>query len=101
MLGCTSLFASALLTAGVGPWLPFQMMASAWIGLGAGLLPGRLRGKAEIAMLVGYGIVAAYLFGFLMNLWFWPYAVGRRHRRVLRARAAAWSRTCTGSSSTR
>ncbi|MEV6235517.1 ECF transporter S component [Lentzea sp. NPDC051838] len=73
VLGCTSLFASALLTAGVGPWLPFQMMCSAWIGMGAGLLPRRVTGKAEIAMLIGYGIVVAYLFGFLMNLWFWPF----------------------------
>ena len=39
VLGCTSLFASALLTSGVGPWLPYQMLCSAWIGLGAGLLP--------------------------------------------------------------
>jgi energy-coupling factor transport system substrate-specific component len=76
VLGCTSLFASALLTAGVGPWLPFQMLASAWIGLGAGLLPRRPRGRAEIAMLVAYGVVAAYLFGLLMNLSFWPFAVG-------------------------
>jgi len=76
VLGCTSLFASALLTAGVGPWLPFQMMASAWIGMGAGLLPRRVTGKAEIAMLVGYGIVVAYGFGFLMNLWFWPFVTG-------------------------
>jgi energy-coupling factor transport system substrate-specific component len=30
VLGCTSLFASALLTGGVGPWLPFQMLCSAW-----------------------------------------------------------------------
>ncbi|SFR27894.1 energy-coupling factor transport system substrate-specific component [Lentzea waywayandensis] len=73
VLGCTSLFASALLTAGVGPWLPFQMMCSAWIGMGAGLLPRRVTGKAEIAVLVAYGIVVAYLFGFLMNLWFWPF----------------------------
>jgi energy-coupling factor transport system substrate-specific component len=76
VLGCTSLFASALLTAGVGPWLPFQMLASAWIGMGAGLLPRRVRGRWEVVMLIGYGIVAAYLFGLLMNLWFWPYAVG-------------------------
>lgn len=76
VLGCTSLFASALLTAGVGPWLPFQMMCSAWIGLGAGLLPRRVTGKAEILMLVGYGIFAAYLFGFLMGLWFWPFLAG-------------------------
>ncbi|WP_328997925.1 ECF transporter S component [Kribbella sp. NBC_00709] len=73
LLGCTSLFASALLTAGVGPWLPFQMICSAWIGLGAGLLPRRVRGTAEIAMLVAYGIFVAYAFGFLMNLWFWPF----------------------------
>ena len=38
-LGCTTLFASALITAGVGPWMPYQMFACAWIGLGAGLLP--------------------------------------------------------------
>ena len=76
VLGCTSLFASALLTAGVGPWLPFQMMSSAWIGMGAGLLPRKVSGKAEIAMLVGYGIVVSYLFGFLMNLWFWPFITG-------------------------
>ncbi|HET7474851.1 MAG TPA: ECF transporter S component [Dermatophilaceae bacterium] len=73
VLGCTSLFASALLTAGVGPWLPFQMLSAAWIGLGAGLLPRRVAGRWEIAMLVGYGIVAAYAFGLLMNLWFWPF----------------------------
>ena len=75
VLGSTTLFASALLTGGVGPWLPFQMMAASWIGLGAGLLP-RLRGRRELVMLVGYGVVAAYAFGFLMNIWFWPYAAG-------------------------
>lgn len=73
VLGCTSMFASALLTAGVGPWLPFQMIAAAWVGLGAGLLPREVRGRAEIWMLVLYGILAAYVFGFLMNMWFWPF----------------------------
>ncbi len=76
VLGCTSLFASALMTAGVGPWLPFQMLVSAWVGMGAGLLPRRVAGRAEIAMLVGYGIVAAYAFGLLMNLSGWPFALG-------------------------
>jgi len=76
VLGCTSLFASALMTAGVGPWLPFQMMVSAWVGMGAGLLPRRVAGRAEIAMLVGYGIVASYAFGLLMNLSSWPFALG-------------------------
>lgn len=76
VLGCTSLFASALLTAGVGPWLPFQMLCSAWIGMGAGLLPRRARGGREIAMLIGYGVVAAYFFGALMNLYGWPFLAG-------------------------
>jgi len=76
VLGCTSLFASALMTAGVGPWLPFQMLCSAWVGMGAGLLPRRVTGRAEIMMLVVYGIVAAYAFGLLMNLSTWPFTLG-------------------------
>ena len=81
VLGSTSLFASALLTSGVGPWLPYQMLSAAWIGLGAGLLPGRvaghdIRGRWEIALLVGYGVVCAYLFGMLMNLSTWPFVLG-------------------------
>jgi energy-coupling factor transport system substrate-specific component len=76
VLGCTSLFASALMTAGVGPWLPFQMIVSAWIGMGAGLLPRRVTGRAEIAMLVVYGVLAAYVFGLLMNLSGWPFLLG-------------------------
>ena len=56
LLGCTSLFTSALLTAGIGPWLPFQMITSGWIGLGAGLLPPLIRGRREIVMLAGYGV---------------------------------------------
>jgi energy-coupling factor transport system substrate-specific component len=76
VLGSTSLFASALLTAGVGPWLPFQMLAASWVGLGAGLLPRRVHGKAEIAMLAAYGVLAAYVFGLLMNMSYWPYALG-------------------------
>ncbi|WP_341230158.1 ECF transporter S component [Nocardioides salarius] len=76
VLGCTSLFASALVTAGVGPWLPYQMLVAAWVGMFAGLLPRRPRGRGEIAMLVVYGIAAAYLFGALMNLSGWPFILG-------------------------
>jgi energy-coupling factor transport system substrate-specific component len=76
VLGCTSLFASALLTGGVGPWLPYQMLCSAWVGMGAGLLPRRLTGRAEIAVLAAYGVVSAYAFGLLMNLSSWPFLLG-------------------------
>jgi energy-coupling factor transport system substrate-specific component len=74
LLGSTSLFASALLTAGVGPWLPFQMLAASWVGLGAGLLPRRPSGRAEVAVLAGYTAAAAYFYGFCMNMWFWPFS---------------------------
>jgi energy-coupling factor transport system substrate-specific component len=75
-LGSTTLLTSALLTGGVGPWLPFQMLAASWVGLGAGLLPRRLRGGAEVAMLAGYGALASLAFGVAMNLSFWPFALG-------------------------
>lgn len=72
VLGCLSLFAGALLTGGVGPWLPFQMFGAGWVGLGAGMLP-RLRGRGEVWMLAAYGVVAGLFYGALLNLWFWPF----------------------------
>ena len=32
VLGAITLFVGALLTGGVGPWLPFQMVAAGWWG---------------------------------------------------------------------
>ncbi len=55
-LGCTSMFASAVITGGVGPWMPYQMFGCAWVGLFAGLLPP-CRGKIEVWMLATYGVV--------------------------------------------
>jgi energy-coupling factor transport system substrate-specific component len=71
--GAVTLFASALLTGGVGPWLPFQMLGAAWVGWGAGLLPPA-RGRREVVMLAGYGAVAGLAYGLLLNLSFWPFA---------------------------
>ena len=76
LLGIISMFASALLTGGVGPWLGYQMFAAAWIGLAAGLLSKRVRGRSEIAMLLVFGVFAAGAFGILMDLQFWPWALG-------------------------
>ena len=75
VLGNTALFASAILTGGVGPWLPYQMLAAAWVAAGAGLLPD-WRGRAELAVLAAYSAVAALLYGLLLNLSFWPFALG-------------------------
>ncbi len=74
-LGATTLFASALITAGVGPWLPFQMLGAAWVAAGAGLLPRRVRGRAELAMVGAYGAGAGLLYGLLLNLTVWPFVL--------------------------
>ncbi|WP_241985112.1 MULTISPECIES: ECF transporter S component [unclassified Cryobacterium] len=85
LLGLLTIAVSSVLWGGFGPWTPFQMFACGWVGAGAALLPrlragGRLgpraRARLEIALLAGYGVVASYLFGLVMNLWFWPFAVG-------------------------
>jgi energy-coupling factor transport system substrate-specific component len=75
VLGSVTMFASALLTGGVGPWMPFQMLAMGWFTMGAGLLPGpdRLRGRGELLMLAGYGFLAAFAYGTVMNLAGWPF----------------------------
>jgi energy-coupling factor transport system substrate-specific component len=70
--GALTMFASALLTGGVGPWLPFQMMAAAWIGFFAGCLP-TARGRAELWMLAAYGAIAGLIYGLVMDMWFWPF----------------------------
>jgi energy-coupling factor transport system substrate-specific component len=74
-LGCTTIFSSALTTGGVGPWMPYQMFACAWIGLVAGLLP-KCQGRREMAMLATYGALSAFAYGFLLNLSFWPFTLG-------------------------
>ncbi len=76
-LGATTLFASAIITGGVGPWLPYQMFGCAWVGLGAGLLPPAT-GRREVLLLMLYGAVSAFVYGLLLNLSFWPFVVGSR-----------------------
>lgn len=79
LVGALGLFVSAILTGGVGPWMPFQMFVSGWMGLATALLaplgrrmhPG---GWAELGLLIVYGYAWGLLFGALMNLWFWPFS---------------------------
>ncbi|MFG3138120.1 ECF transporter S component [Streptomyces sp. NPDC048211] len=78
VLGSVTMFASALLTGGVGPWMPFQMLSMGWFAMGAGMLPGpdRLRGRAELLMLAAYGAVASFAYGTVMNLYGWTIVPG-------------------------
>jgi len=74
LLGILSLLVSALIGGGIGPWLPYQMFVSGWVGLTSGWLPRLHRWRwAEVAMLAAWGLVWGFFFGAIMNLWFWPY----------------------------
>ena len=91
LLGVVTIGVSSLALGLLGPWVGFQMFAAAWVGAGAGLVsrgiqrlikrgsrgvPPRVLRWTELAALIVYGILAAYLYGALLNLWFWPFAVG-------------------------
>lgn len=75
ILGNTAMIASALLTGGVGPWLPYQMLAAGYVGMFAGLLP-RFKGWWEIALLAVYGFFTGFFYGYMMDLAFWPFMTG-------------------------
>ncbi len=82
LMGALTLAVSALVTGGVGPWLPFQMLAAGWAGLSAGILrlPAHRLGlegrRGEMALLTLTGALWGLAYGALVNLWFWPFALG-------------------------
>lgn len=73
LFGAFSMLASAVLTGGVGPWLPFQMLALAWVGAGAALARRLTAGRLPVPALGVYALTASVAYGFLMTLWFWPF----------------------------
>ena len=76
-LGALTLLLSAVLTAGFGPWLPYQMLASGWVGLGAGYLGrGKLPGRVALIAVAVYGGAAGFFYGVLLDLWEWPFLLG-------------------------
>lgn len=75
-LGSVGMTLSALITGGIGPWLPFQIIAASWIGLFAGSLPRKIRGRLEISLLMIVAIISGMTFGFLMDLQMWPWLLG-------------------------
>ena len=76
LMGAFTLLVSALITGGVGPWLPYQMFVSAWVGFSAGLLPKVSGGKREVVILAAFAGLWGLLFGFITNLYFWPFFAG-------------------------
>jgi len=80
LLGLCAMATSGIITGGIGPWLPFQMLALGWMGGTAGLAgraTRRLPPLPEVMALSAFGWVWGFAFGAVMNLWFWPFAVGQ------------------------
>ena len=78
-LGVLSLAISALLTGGIGPWLPFQMLAAGWIGFFSGVTGSLFRTRSyaiKRSALIALGILASLSFGALMDLQLWPWTAG-------------------------
>jgi energy-coupling factor transport system substrate-specific component len=82
LMGALTLLVSALITGGVGPWLPYQMFTAGWVGMSAPLCRPSvwlLRGEgkwAEVGVLAAFGGLWGLLYGGIMNVWFWPFATG-------------------------
>ena len=98
LMGTFTLLASGLVTGGIGPWLPYQMFTAGWAGLSAGWLGqasewvrGQITGSAhldeerrtvraashvDVIVLCGFGFAWGLLYGAIMNIYFWPFAVG-------------------------
>lgn len=77
LLGACSLLVSALVTGGLGPWLPYQLFAVGWVGALAGLV-GLLRSerrpsRGDVLLLAGVGVVAGFGFGAIMDIWNWTF----------------------------
>lgn len=83
LMGALTLLVSALITGGVGPWLPFQMYTAGWMGMTAGWLrvvpalrADRLSVQKAVIMLTIFGFVWGLLYGAIMNLYNWPFLTG-------------------------
>ena len=79
LMGSLTMLVSALITGGVGPWLPNQMLTAGWVGLSAALakriawLFGVKEKPGEVVVLIVAGVLWGYLYGAITNLWFWPF----------------------------
>jgi len=82
LMGALTLLASAIVTGGIGPWLPSQMFAAGWVGMSAPAclwLSRRLKlegRRGEIVVLAAFGAFWGFAYGGIINLWSWPFIAG-------------------------
>ncbi len=76
LVGASSLLVSAVVTGGIGPWLPYQLFAAGWVGAFGGFFARRSDHKPgwiDVTLLAVIGIIAGYGFGMAMDIWDWTY----------------------------
>jgi energy-coupling factor transport system substrate-specific component len=82
LMGSLTMLVSAMITGGVGPWLPNQMLTAGWVGLSAALakrlvlLIHQENKPGELFILIIFGFLWGFLYGAITNLWFWPFLSG-------------------------
>jgi energy-coupling factor transport system substrate-specific component len=93
LMGALTMVVSALVTGGVGPWLPAQMFTAGWVGMTTPMLKSLVRlgsskggqqklmtGNMEIILLALFGLLWGFLYGAIMNLWQWPFITGPQNQ---------------------
>jgi len=92
LMGALTMLVSALITGGVGPWLPYQMFTAGWMGMSAALLrkgvseKGRKWESASSRVIpfspspllpfILFAGAWGFAYGAIMNLWSWPFQAG-------------------------
>ncbi len=77
LLGGFTILVSSLAEGAVGPWVPYQIFATGWVGVSAGiaglLLPARWRQQRwpALTVLAGVGALGGWAFGALMDIQVW------------------------------
>jgi energy-coupling factor transport system substrate-specific component len=82
IVGSFTLLVSAVVTGGVGPWLPYETFAVGWVGLSAGIAgdlvrrvrPARrswLPSRLDIGVLVVVAVVTGFAYGMLTDVYGW------------------------------
>lgn len=79
LVGAASLLVSALITGGVGPWLPYETFAAGWMGVAGGIVGlGRsgLPTRRDVALLAVVALITGFAYGAVMDVWDWTFFRG-------------------------